>query len=166
MIHGYASLGSISSATHKLDDLIPTFVDELEYLTSKTKCDSKPTLDFCRDVRIRMANPDYYESNDSNEDLSELFDRLNDFAPPYAYFGAHEGDGADFGFWLEDERSMREGILEQGGMIVDDLGKVPLLFTGEVLEINDHGNATLWNVRPIHDGATTKSKFTEVWSVV
>jgi hypothetical protein len=31
--------------------------------------------------------------------LDEIFERLNNIAPDDCYFGAHEGDGALFGFW-------------------------------------------------------------------
>ena len=31
--------------------------------------------------------------------ISELIDYLNDISPSGWYFGAHFGDGADFGFW-------------------------------------------------------------------
>lgn len=39
----------------------------------------------------KMENAEYL--------LSDLFDELNNFAPEGYYFGAIEGDGADFGFW-------------------------------------------------------------------
>ena len=34
-----------------------------------------------------------------SEVLDELYQALNDEAPDGHYFGAHEGDGAEFGFW-------------------------------------------------------------------
>ena len=35
-----------------------------------------------------------------NEDIWDLLDNI---APEFCYFGAHEGDGASYGFWTSDE---------------------------------------------------------------
>lgn len=36
--------------------------------------------------------------------IEALFDAINEIAPEGTYFGAHEGDGSDYGFWsYEDE---------------------------------------------------------------
>ena len=32
----------------------------------------------------------------------DIYDRLNEIAPNFCYFGAHIGDGADIGFWTVD----------------------------------------------------------------
>jgi hypothetical protein len=40
-----------------------------------------------------------------------VFDRLNEIAPNWCYFGAHEGDGAAIGFWLSWE-SLHEDLAE------------------------------------------------------
>lgn len=45
--------------------------------------------------------PGYYDEGGlSGEDLETLTDLLGELAPPYCYFGANEGDGADYGFWV------------------------------------------------------------------
>ncbi len=43
----------------------------------------------------------YFRSRDATHDLERLFEILNepDVAPPCTTFGAHEGDGSDYGFW-------------------------------------------------------------------
>jgi hypothetical protein len=35
--------------------------------------------------------------------IGVLFDTMSDIAPDGYYFGAHWGDGADYGFWPEDD---------------------------------------------------------------
>lgn len=73
--------------------------------------------------------------------VDELIGALrNDHALDYCYFGSHEGDGADFGFWvdwdaIDDDR--HSGELRSG----DEL---PENNTGHFLIVNDHGNATLY----------------------
>jgi hypothetical protein len=136
--------GSIIHATHKNEDLIPAFAAELAYLDN-AKAWSKL-------VSEAEALEDY-ESEKAGFILETLYEALNDFAPPYAYFGAHEGDGSDFGFWLSSE-------LEYSfdGLKVSDTSEVPADYTGEALHVNDHGNMTLY--------AVNAGTMTEVWSVV
>jgi hypothetical protein len=65
----------------------------------------------------------------------ELSEMLNEIAPPYTYFGAHDGDGADFGFWPEWQS-------------IDELPKYdtfPDTLPGkDFVVVNDHGNASVY----------------------
>jgi hypothetical protein len=148
-----ASIGSISSGTLRPEDLIPAFADELEHLTDETDTDARKLI---ADVRERMERADYFASDDSGFDLEELTDALNMFAPDYAYFGSHPGDGADFGFWIVDD--VAQCVKDDGGLIVNDTSDVPADFTGTVLHVNDHGNATLFSAN--------RGALSEVWAIV
>lgn len=81
-----ATIGTVSSATMRTEDLYDAFTSELERL------DSKRYLQFVLD-----------KSEDPDEQIEELFDILNQYAPDGCYFGAHPGDGCDYGFWKFEE---------------------------------------------------------------
>jgi hypothetical protein len=139
-------LGSISSGTMRKDDLIPTFVYEILRIDPENRV--------ALEIQEKMNNDEnYYKSEDSDYDLNEsLFDELNELCDiPYSYFGAHPGDGSDYGFWIDTERvdsDLRYGELKN----VDDVEESFL-----AVEVNDHGNMTLYRYHLERE---------EVWGVV
>lgn len=166
-----ASIGSVSHATMRSDDLIPCFVELLSELNEKRSLSWKDhfsdelaaTAEFSRldsllgGVEERMESEEYFDSEDSQWDLESLFDHLNEFAPAHCYFGAHPGDCSDYGFWPSEE--FLQGYDDDGECLrVSDLSDVPDDYTGEVLEVNDHGNATLY--------FADNGKLSECWSIV
>lgn len=89
-----ATPGSVSWGTHLPEDLIPRFIDVLAQL------DEDKAEAFRAELPEDLEpNDPYWESEEAQWMLEELFDTLNEFAPEGYYFGAHEGDGSDFGFW-------------------------------------------------------------------
>lgn len=145
-------IGSVSSGTKREEDLIPAFLDALEQLNperaEQIKREWTDTIAHCDEEA-------YFE--DASTLLNEcLFDALNCEAPPYFYFGSHPGDGCDYGFWLVED--LNQQVLDNGGLVVANTSLVPDDWTGEVLHVNDHGNATLYTA--------DNGKLTEVWSVV
>ena len=67
--------------------------------------------------------------------LAELDDAINAHNPEGVYFGSHEGDGADFGFWVSS-------------VFLDDIREDDDI--RERVEVSDHGNVTLFD-RPVDD---------------
>jgi hypothetical protein len=98
-------LGTVISGTLKTNELLEAFADTLEWLlTNKRKRISTEEFDrlarLCAEARDWAETPDGESASDV---LDEMFDALNGFASKGCYFGAHPGDGADFGFWPEEE---------------------------------------------------------------
>ena len=107
-------IGSVSSATHRPEDLVKSFSEELT--TVKLVVPS-----VVHEARAWMATAvdwqsyvwdDRPEVQDACDDdlgnwwldrghslAMELQDALNYLAPEGYRFGTHEGDGADFGWW-------------------------------------------------------------------
>jgi hypothetical protein len=135
----YAPLGSISSGTLRPADLIRAFADAL------AEC-------------IENAEPHDLDLADLAA-LEALQDDLQEFAPPFCYFGAHAGDGADFGFWL-DQNALDEAISSGEVLKIPAGNSWPedaktLQYADYILEVNDHGNMTLYDL-----------DHNEIWSIV
>lgn len=97
------------------------------------------------------------DGHPGNEDcqsdiVNELQDALDEIAPPYAYFGAIEGDGACFGFWPAlDLRHCDEPVR---------IAEIEREHWGcEVVLVNNHGNCQCGHV-------DKRGKFHEYWSCV
>ena len=109
-----ATLGSISQGTLGTEDLLSAFISELEWQVSRNGDyfsrpenfgDRDKLANLIGDAQDCFAEEDGNEIDESKEDEASelvnetLMDALNSFAGPYCYFGSHEGDGSDFGYW-------------------------------------------------------------------
>jgi len=156
----YASFGTVSHGTMRNEDLIPTFVSELEYQIKRNRDslseeDSSRYVSSLAEIQTFTDNDESdYDSEYASELVEDLFALLDEFAPPYGYFGEHPGDGSDYGFWLS-EYSIESCF---DGLRVNDLCEIPEDYSGEVLSCNDHGNLTLYYV----DAGDCR----EIWSIV
>lgn len=98
--------GTVSHGTMRYVDLIPTF---WKYVHRHNPDALLPLIrdDYDLYCGIVDADSDSDLSDKDMEDaghlLATLFDAMNDLAPEGYYFGAHEGDGRDYGFWEVDE---------------------------------------------------------------
>lgn len=150
-----ADLGSIIHGTLREVDLLEAFADCLEALDDGDDYDQ--LIQDARDAAEHIEESDQdYAPDETADILAELQDALSEAAPPYAYFGTHEGDGSDFGFWLS-ESALGDAIHDGELLRVSDLSEVPAGHNGEVLVVNDHGNCTLY--------APTVA-YKQVWAVV
>lgn len=150
----YASFGSVSHGTMLTEDLLGSLSDELAYQLRRqsTRFPRKSYRKLINEAQRLIGR---YPEGDTGSDLvDELFDALNGFAPPYAYFGANEGDGSDYGYWLSS--NVAEDF---DGLKVDNTSEVPRDYRGEVLHVNDHGNVSLYV-------ANGRGKLRSVWAVV
>ena len=101
-----APRGTVSHGTMRPQDLIPAFWSAIQTLDPEctlpewfksSKFKDAPVLAFEDDGHAFWGS-DWGELR-VVEILEELEERLNSVAPDGYYFGAHEGDGSDFGFW-------------------------------------------------------------------
>lgn len=149
------NIGSVSSGTMREEDLIPAFLYELQHQRPMLKGHRKLAAEIAQRSDFPQSEKSgYWEDGDSTSDLADLFDALNEYAPDHFYFGAHPGDGADYGYWLSEFFQQ-----EFDGEQVSDLSDIPADYVGEVLHVNDHGNMTLYRRGRNH-------RLYEVWAIV
>jgi hypothetical protein len=96
----------VSTDTLRLEDLLPKYwqtAEQLAQLADRPALINPGTL---ADLE-KLVGEDSRESDWSDETavqlLEDLTDTLQDVAPCGFYFGASEGDGACFGFWLGED---------------------------------------------------------------
>lgn len=92
--------GSVSTGTLRNEDLIPRFLEVLDrYAPAK----AKELLDLYPNTLENLDDEDDADDFARGMLLHDLFEALDEIAPEGYSFGAHEGDGADFGFWPVEE---------------------------------------------------------------
>lgn len=103
--------GSVSCGTMRLYDLANAFTAALETVSLEAYQQLAFPVDFtCDGLRAIDEGPsaEFWNTEAADEFIGMLTDTLNEHAPDGYYFGAHEGDGADFGFW-----ETKEGVKER-----------------------------------------------------
>jgi hypothetical protein len=161
------SLGSISTGTLRTEDLLAAFADELERIirAAAANCGIREpeTLDqfqLVRDARALLEKGSDDWTGGEHQAATRLVreglkDALNEYAPPYCYFGPRPGDGGDFGFWL-DEDALRAAIHDGDVLEVVDQRDAERRVVPEFLyRVNARGNATLYDLH-----------LDEIWSLV
>ena len=96
---------SISHGTMRTQDLIQTFLDALseyhpEAYAQMMSCAFPPVPSYVMD---EGDSSEWWNSEEAHYLLAELFGALDCCAPEGYYFGAHIGDGSDYGFWSNED---------------------------------------------------------------
>lgn len=92
-------VGPVSSDTMRVEDILPVFVNEL---LTVDPVNSVGTDVWAKYSEYEEGDDTYWESEESGYDLDDVMDELNNVCDvPYVYFGASEGDGACYGYWVE-----------------------------------------------------------------
>ena len=92
-----AKPGTVSHGTLRTEDLIETFLDFLE------------VMEHPKAEELREEYEDILKNEETKEEYLEyllnedIWDAMQALEPDGYYFGAHPGDGADFGYWEIEE---------------------------------------------------------------
>lgn len=99
--------GSVIESTLRTDDLIPAFAEELNrHNPSAWLSIAARNHEFfqCADEWDYEIACETFPADSQYILWEDLANALDEIAPEGMYFGAHPGDGSDFGFWpYEDE---------------------------------------------------------------
>ena len=93
--------GTVSHGTLRPQDLIPAFLDAVrDYAPAHYEGMMAAAFGpIPSHVMDEGDDSDWWQSEDAGFLLEALFNILEEAAPEGMYFGAHPGDGSDFGFW-------------------------------------------------------------------
>ena len=98
--------GSISHGTMRMEDVLPIMYSTLfKENPRKARQIHNSCIGFLEamcDKNCGIDN-DWWDSEEAHFIYEDLEDALQEYAPEGHYFGTHEGDGSDLGFWPEED---------------------------------------------------------------
>jgi hypothetical protein len=102
---GGPSVGTLIAGTMRPQDLIPCFLEAVSefapaHYEGLMASAFGPIPAYVQD---EGDSSEWWQSEDAAALLENLFDILHEAAPEGCYFGAHPGDGSDFGWWNDSE---------------------------------------------------------------
>lgn len=111
----YLPVGSISHGTMHPEHLAPKFiraVRSIDPVNGENLMGRYESILAAEEPEAGDESLDYFV-------FEQLFDTLNDYAPPYTHFGSHEGDGSDYGVWIDHDSLVEdyENETEEDGLI-------------------------------------------------
>ncbi len=115
----FASPGSISYGTLRPQDLLNTFANTLAGLTDGG-ADHAALIEEALGLATAIDLAGSEHNDVSSEVINELSDALDAYSPAGYYFGVHEGDGADFGWWAVETDDGDDG--DDGEPVADPHG--------------------------------------------
>lgn len=120
--------GTVIEGTMRPEDLIPAFCNTLAHY-GETERVQELEAEY-REVFAALAHSELGGLDPQDDDplnlLDALFDALNDIAPEGMYFGAHPGNGSDYGFWrIEEEDQDLTRCVHCHAVIDTSLGAYP-----------------------------------------
>lgn len=131
------TLGTVSHGTMRNEDLLPDFTWLLEQIGSINDAALVAECNKFLDLAGADETGETWSTETAHDMVIACFDALDAHAPAYCYFGAHEGDGSDFGFWPS-----WDSIDELPKF--NDLADVPADIDDDYVVVNDHGNVSLY----------------------
>lgn len=105
--------GTLIQGTLRLSDLIPAFMDAVrdhapvEY-GGLVLSNPVPAYVYDEGDDSEWWGSEWWGSEEAHRLLDELMDILDAAGPEGTYFGAHPGNGSDFGWWSEEEEPSHE----------------------------------------------------------
>lgn len=96
---------SISHGTLRIQDLLPAFLDAVAECAPAHYEQIMAQLPSFIPAYVEDEGDEsaWWDSEEAQWRLEELTGILDEHVPEGCYFGAHPGDGSDFGFWTIDE---------------------------------------------------------------
>lgn len=105
----FAAGDVVSSGTLRTADLVPAFYGALVQANCAQGIVRFVSLSLAARVWLKADRDGAFDAEEHDgigmDLVSQLMDALSELAPAGCYFGAHEGDGACFGFWVNYEDS-------------------------------------------------------------
>lgn len=93
--------GTVSHGTLRERDLLSAFSGTLATLVTTDSADLRLLKE--ADGLLELEEWTTEQACEAEDVLSELFEALGRYCPAGHSFGAHEGDGSDFGCWAYDD---------------------------------------------------------------